>query len=410
MKRSLFSTLTAFIFTLSSASAQMQWTTDTLLFTGYNTSGIAITPDNSKLVVTLKGSGLVKIINTSNFAISTVNVSAYDNFPDAVAIAPSGTLALVCATDKVIFIDLTSATVIGSFTVPCASTTLYDIAISPSGGNAYFPDLATNCVQQGLRNISAVAPSGSSTFSLINTGGQLYAIELSPDGAKALITGFTSGGTPRIYDISSGNVQTISALPNSYGAAALHLSQEALVFDGDSVVRVSFATASVIKKITSMTYNTTLQSLYVTPDDKYAFVMGYFEKKVIDLTTNKVLQTFGSGGTNVAARSDGTRFYVTEYSNGNVRAYHPVQGTASSIDIRNSNAFSVYPLPATSEVTFHLKDPAGSGGVLVILDGSGRAVMSAPVSGTKTTLDLSGLEPGLYFYRYGNAHGRLVRE
>src|SRR6185503_15427039 len=104
---------------------QPQWTLDSLLNIGTNASGIAITPDNSKIVVTNNGNpGLVKIISTSNYSITTVDISSIENFPNMVAIAPNGTVAYVNTLHRVIAINLLNGAVVGTFTPPCAGTSL----------------------------------------------------------------------------------------------------------------------------------------------------------------------------------------------------------------------------------------------------------------------------------------------
>gem|GEM_PF-6434983 len=73
------------------ASAQVQWALDTVLTTGANTSGIAITPDNSKIVITNSTNpGKVKIISTATYSIASIDVSSIENMPNAVAITPDG--------------------------------------------------------------------------------------------------------------------------------------------------------------------------------------------------------------------------------------------------------------------------------------------------------------------------------
>ncbi len=82
-----------------------------------------------------------------------------------------------------------------------------------------------------------------------------------------------------------------------------HNSNVALIFDGDSLDRVSLTTDSKTKTISYLSYNTNFQNIVISKDDKYAFVAGAFEKLVISLENDSVIETFTAGGTNTATKS-----------------------------------------------------------------------------------------------------------
>lgn len=296
-----------------------QWALDTVISTGANTDGIAITPDNSKIIVTNNTNpGAVKVISTATYAISNINVSSIENYPHGVAVNPDGLTALVNTFHKTIYIDLTTASVIGNYAVPCVGTTLYGIAITPNGDTAVYPDLSSGCTQQGLRSITARVVAGSSSFNQVTTTGELYGIAITADGASAIVTTFTSD-FPKKVNLSTFGVENITGFNGSYGVATFHHSNEALI-QGDSLKRVSL-TSNTATQIISDIYSTALQGIAITADDRYAFVVGSFKKVVVDLASNSVIQTFTAGGTSVATMSDGSRFFVTDSYNGTVRVY-----------------------------------------------------------------------------------------
>jgi hypothetical protein len=383
---------------VSFLSAQEQWVFDTVITTGANTSGIAITSDGSKVVVTNKSNpGSVKIINTSNYSVTPVNISAIENYPDGVTISSNNSTALVTTLHKVAFINLATGAVTGTFTAPCAGTTLYGIEVLPGGVSAVMPDMSSGCTQQGVRTIDATGQSSSYTFIQVNTSGVLTGIAVTPDGATAVVTAFSSGGKPVNVNLGASSAQTITGMSSSYGVATLNNTPEALIYDGDSICRVSLVTNSVTKKLAALSYNTTFQSIAVSADDKYAFGMGSFEKKVISLTTNSVLQTFTSGGTNVACNADGSVFYVTDYYNGTVRVYKKV--TSSGINVvQGNNGFRVYPNPTTDVINFEINGSGFSDVKLEIYDMLGHSILELTPASNVTSVDLSAFGKGIYYY------------
>lgn len=392
-----------FISATFSSFAQAQWALDTVINTGTNTSGIAISSDGKKVVVTNKSNpGSVKIINTTDFSVTTVNTSAIENYPDGVTIAPNNSVALVTTLHKVIFINLNTGGVIGTFTAPCAGTTLYGIDVLPNGVTAVFPDMSSGCTQQGLRTIEATGSSQSSNFITISTSGILTGIAITNDGNNAIVSAFSSCGIPKNVNLSTSSVQNISGINSSYGLATFHNSNEALIYDGDTVCRVSLTTNSVTKKIAALSYNTTFQSIAISADDKYAFAMGAFDKLVISLTTNSVVQKFTAGGTNVVCNSDGSIFYVTDYYNGTVRVYKKTTSSGIQNPTAPSTGLSVYPNPGSTFMNFEMNGIELKDLKLTLCDLVGRQLMEVSPAASVTTLDVSMLTRGIYFYTVKN--------
>src|ERR1035437_6240518 len=111
----ILTTLTLFLSMHSDAVAQVQWALDTVISTGSNSSGIAITPDNSKIIVTNNTSpGTIKVISTSSYAISNISYPA-DSYPNGVSIAPDGLTAVVNTMHQTVYINLLTNSVSGYF-------------------------------------------------------------------------------------------------------------------------------------------------------------------------------------------------------------------------------------------------------------------------------------------------------
>ncbi len=391
------------------ASAQVQWALDTVIETGAYSSGIAITSDGSKLVVTNNTNpGTVKVISTSNYAVSNIDISSIENYPNGVTITPNDSTALVNTTHKTVFIDLKNNSIAGNSTAPCASTTLYGIAVTPNSQYAIIPDLSSGCTQQGLRSIDATGRTSGSSFIQVTTSGELYGIAITPDGTSAIVTTYSLDSPKKVNLITSG-VQNITGMSGSYGVAILHSGNEALIFDGDSLDRVSLISNSVTKKISYLTYNTNFQNIAITTDDKYAFVIGSFEKLIISLANDSVIQTFSAGGTNVATTSDGSRFFVTDSYNGTVRVYKNV--TPSRVENDNTvlpsdyELHQNYPNPFNPSTTIRYQLSVISNVSLKVFDMLGRDVATLvnerkPSGSYQAEWNAAGMPSGVYFYRF----------
>jgi DNA-binding beta-propeller fold protein YncE len=374
-----------------SASAQSQWTFETEISTGAYSSGIAITPDNSKLVVTNNTSpGTIKVISTSNYAISAISYPA-DGYPNGVAITPDGLTAVVNTMHQTIYIDLSANSVSGNFVAPCAGTTLYGIAVNSN--NAIYPDLSSGCTQQGLRTINATPPSSSSSFSQINTSGVLLGIAIT--GSSAIVTAWNAA--PVHVNLTTSGVQNITGMNGSYGVAILHSGNEALINDGDSLYRVSLSNNRVTKTISYLSLNTSFQNIAITDDDKYAFVVGAFEKLIISLADNTVIQTFSAGGTNVAATSDGSRFFVTNSYNGTVRVYKKVIPTGMGDLKKAKYNVTVYPNPTYGKITISNSEKISAIEIYNVL--GEKIFYSTTLQLNNATIDLSFHPKGTYFVK-----------
>jgi DNA-binding beta-propeller fold protein YncE len=391
----------------SARAQEPQWELDTVISAGTSPSGIAITSDGSKLVVTnYTDPGAVKIISTSDYILSDIDISSVENYPNGVTIAPNDSIALVNTTHNVIFIDLFGDSIRGNFTAPCASTTLYGVAVTPDGQDAVFPDLSSGCIQQGLRLIDATGQTSGSSFIQVTTSGVLYGIAIAPDGPSAIVSTFTSD-SPKKVNLLNSNIQNITGISGSYGLAILHSGNEALIFDGDSLDRVSLISNSVTKKISYLSYNISFQNIAVTADDKYAFVIGAFEKLVISLANDSIIQTFSAGGTNVATTSDGSKFFVTDNYNGTVRVYKKQESGVEDNHDPASLTFALqqnFPNPFSSSTDISFTLPSKTFVSLKVFDPLGKEVTilvneELPQGTHLYRWNAGGIPGGVYFYR-----------
>jgi hypothetical protein len=81
--------------------------------------------------------------------------------------------------------------------------------------------------------------------------------------------------------------------------------------------------------------------------------------------------------------------------------------TAGIAKVDASSLFEVYPNPAKDVVTISSKNNAAATSVQLI-NASGAVVLSQPVSGTATSLNVANLPQGVYFAELFNASAKLA--
>ena len=74
----------------------------------------------------------------------------------------------------------------------------------------------------------------------------------------------------------------------------------------------------------------------------------------------------------------------------------------------NDRIIKLYPNPATSYITFDLQKGYQQGMTVQLYSFLGKKVMDVPTTGTKTTINLTDFNRGLYMYHLLDASGRLV--
>ena len=370
-------------------SAQSQWTLDTVLSAGKNTTGIAITSDGKKLVVTNNiKPAQVRIINTSNFSQDSIDVSSIENSPNGVSINPNDSIAYVATLHDIIYIDIPNHSSKGYFAAPCAGTTLYGLTVTPDGNSVVFPDLASNCIDQVI--------ASTSTEIKVSTKGELFGIDMTGK-TSVVVTGFNAA--PEAVGLLTSSVINIAGFSYSYGVASFHKSAEALIYDGDSVCRVSMKSEKITKKICALTYNTSFHNISITSDDKYAIAVGGFDKVIIDLDSNKVIQSFSSGGVNAAFAPDGSWFYITDSYNGTVRAYKKSTTSGIAEEAKENINVSIYPNPSRDVVNISTSQAFHSASIQ-IFNLQGQCIqMYQNINGTSFTLPRNGLPKGMYFLK-----------
>lgn len=284
---------------------------------GSGTAGsLAVTPDGTRVLVALnRSSGGVADISLANHAV-TQTITVGKN-PSGVAIRSDGQEAVVTNAigQSVSVLDLSNDTVKATIPVPCASTTLYDVAYTPEGSNIVLPDLAGDCISNVVRVID-MSTQGQTEIPLGNDFGQ--GIAVSPNGNGGLVT---IGNLGNHVDWIDGSTHVVTPIPNtssSFGVAVTPDSSQAVVTsgEGDTVKRIDLASNSVAGTV-AFGSNQQFHNVAITPDGNYAVVVGDFNTALISLKTDSVVAQYPDGGTNVAVSPDGKFAYISAYDGSN---------------------------------------------------------------------------------------------
>lgn len=112
-------------------------------------------------------------------------------------------------------------------------------------------------------------------------------------------------------------------------------------------------------------------------------------------TPDSIIITFlSSAGAQDFIGQDGSRLWIDDFV---------VEGTYVSIDELQNDVVNIYPNPADEVLNVELK--SGMNATISIFNMVGQQVMQRTVTGTRQSIDVSGLLPGVYSYRLETAKG-----
>ena len=275
---------------------------------GANAHGIAVTPDGTRALVTLaNSSGMLQVLSLADGSL--LDSIPVGSFPSAVAVTPDGTKAVVNNLSTVSVVTLATKAV-ATVASPCASDTLYDVAVAPDGESAVTTMFNGNCITNSVAVIALGTASMQNQYSI---PAQLSAgIAVTPDGTSALVAlGILSTKVSRVA-LSGGAITDITNTSSSFGIAVTPDGSEALIAsgDGDTIKRVSLGSNAVTGSI-DYASNQDPHNIAITPDGTRAVAVGSFDVGVLSLSSGTVSKTFSGGGRSVAITRDGKRALVT---------------------------------------------------------------------------------------------------
>jgi YVTN family beta-propeller protein len=276
---------------------------------GGNPCGIAVTPDGSKVYVSIRNlrdlgaANEVAVINAATREVSRVMVG---RDPHGIAVTPDGKLAYVAnyfMDDSLSVIDTATDMVIKN--IPVGSVPA-GVIVSHDGQRVYVADASTHEDQPPQPGtVSVVETPINRVVARIAVGRQPVGVAISPDDSKLYVTNF-GDNTVSVIDTNSNMVIDTIAVGRGPGdLKVLPTGARVYVADTGNFNRLSAGKVSVIdatstpmKVIKTIRVGPNPIGVGITPDGLKIYVGNTRSGSVsvIDTTTNKVLKTIRGVG------------------------------------------------------------------------------------------------------------------
>jgi hypothetical protein len=191
----------------------------------------------------------------------------------------------------------------------------------------------------------------------------------------------------------------------------------AAVYNGDDILAI----------------NAHLDPFFVMPNNNGGiYISDSYNDRIREVDADGIIHTIagtgvggfsGDGGPAIAAEINNStglaldscgNLYFGQVNTPRIRkvAFNPNCVPENVKDIKSINSLSIYPNPVRDGLTLTLSKGEGSIGreTLYITNTMGQVLLQKECTGTKTSIDVSGLPAGLYMVRVGDAVGRFVKE
>jgi YVTN family beta-propeller protein len=256
--------------------------TGTAITVGTLPTGIAISPDYSRVYITNYTSGTVSVISTTtNTVIDTVSVGTN---PFGIAVSSSGNYIYVANKGS------NSVSVINSSTFAVTTITIgvgtgpTGIAVSPDNASIYVTNF-------GSGTVSVFNASTGALNTTVTVGTNPFGVIISPDGTKAFVANQGSNSVS-IINTSTFAVTTITTGVGSLPTAlAINPAGTELYVTNQTSGTVSVFNTSTNALITSITVGTDPYGISFTSDGTTIYVVnnGSNNISVINASTNTVI-------------------------------------------------------------------------------------------------------------------------
>jgi YVTN family beta-propeller protein len=251
---------------------------------GAEPTGVAVTPDGSKVYVANQLSNDISVIDTVTQTVIVPSIPV-GSAPVGVAVTPDGSKVYVTNkySGNVSVIDTVTQTVIVP-SIPVGSAPV-GVAVTADGSKVYVAN------QGSSGNVSVIATATNTVVATIPVGYEPTGAAVTPDGSKVYVTNNASGNVSVIATATNMVVATIRV-----GAAPLGV---AVTPDGSKVyvTHEGGANVSVIATATNMVVGTipvgiaVTVGVAVTPDGSKVYVANQLSNdiSVIDTATNTII-------------------------------------------------------------------------------------------------------------------------
>jgi len=245
---------------------------------GVSPTGVAISPDGSRVYITNGSSSTVSVINTAkNKVIATIPSGKY---PYGVSVSPDGSRLYVANkfSETVSVINTVTNSVIATISLPGAPVGL---SVSPDGSRVY----VTNA---SLNNVSVINTASDAVIAAIGVGNAPMGVSVSPDGGRLYVTN-TNSNTVSV--ISTATNAVIATIPTGKYPLAISISPDGsrLYVANESSATVSVISTATNSIITTISLNGAVPvGVSVSPDGStvYTANQGDDTVSVIDAISN----------------------------------------------------------------------------------------------------------------------------
>jgi len=268
-------------------------------------SGVAMSPDGSRVYVSNVWGNSVSVIDTStNEVVATVGVGSA---PSGVAVSPDGSRVYVTNGDdtSVSVIDTSTNEVVATVDVGSAPS---GVAVSPDGSRLYLLSIYVGVIVFDTSTNEVVATVGLDDY--------LHYIAVSPDGSRVYVGNYFDYSVS-VIDTSTNEVVATVGVGSSPAGVAVSPDGSRVyvgVVANGSVRVIDTSTNEVVEEVGGGSPPT---SVAVSPDGSLLYVAVGSDDSVIvfDTSTNEVVATVGVGSYpyGFAVSPDGSRLYVNNY-------------------------------------------------------------------------------------------------
>jgi YVTN family beta-propeller protein len=166
---------------------------------GIGPTGVAVSPDGTKVYVANEVSNNVSVIDTAtNQVTATVPVG---NYPDGVAVSPDGQNVYVAnQNDNTVSVINTTTNKVTA-TVP-VGTGPFGVAVTPDGSNAYLTNFYGNTV-------SVINTTNNTVTATVNGLNMPNGVSVTPDGQKVYVTNYASNNVSVINTSTNAVTATV---------------------------------------------------------------------------------------------------------------------------------------------------------------------------------------------------------
>jgi YVTN family beta-propeller protein len=284
-------------------------------------SGIAVSPDGTRLMVTHYGAGSFSLIDTASSAVAQTIIDVDEPFAIAVSGIPEGLVyvsTVSTAYDSILAFDLDANRVVASHPVVHSVT---DLAVSPDGRHVYASRTAVNGADvaildtaTGNEDAIGIAASAGTTAECVRVspdGRRLYVAANGPSAAEFVMIDTHQNRVVNTIEIGS-PIRDIALSPDGATAYVGSCSPDfGTVLDVVDTRTDTIANTYKIDEIADR-----LTQLALSRDGQRAYLVGDSSVTVLSTSTHDVIGSIVTGAqpSCVIESPDGNHLYIADYA------------------------------------------------------------------------------------------------